>query len=289
MRASLLRRSVRDKEELRNIYLCRGKATTIIKYLCGYRSVVADIDGALRAWGLNAKESKVYLTLLEFGEATATRLSESSGINRTTMYDLLFGLGRKGIVGAVRKGHILFFHASPPETLVSSFAKRLERVREAVPELKARMSIIGKRPTVDFYEGRGGLLRIYQDILATGKPVVSYGSFAISERASKHVTQDYRKQRIARNISTKVITDRSITKIPLFNDKKYHRLTEIYIDDSFKSFPTWLYVYGDKVAVISREKERVFGFIIESKSLAQAERFIFKRMILGARKYVPRA
>ncbi len=250
---------------------------------------MADIDGALRAWGLNAKESKVYLTLLEFGEATATRLSESSGINRTTMYDLLFGLGRKGIVGAVRKGHILFFHASPPETLVSSFAKRLERVREAVPELKARMSIIGKRPTVDFYEGRGGLLRIYQDILATGKPVVSYGSFAISERASKHVTQDYRKQRIARNISTKVITDRSITKIPLFNDKKYHRLTEIYIDDSFKSFPTWLYVYGDKVAVISREKERVFGFIIESKSLAQAERFIFKRMILGARKYVPRA
>ena len=48
----------------------------------------------LQKIGLNLNEAKIYLALLELGEAQAGKISKESQINRTTTYDGLERLKR---------------------------------------------------------------------------------------------------------------------------------------------------------------------------------------------------
>ena len=53
------------------------------------------------ALGLSNIEAKVYLSLLELGNAVANKVAEKSGIHRRTVYDALETLIEKGLVSFV--------------------------------------------------------------------------------------------------------------------------------------------------------------------------------------------
>jgi len=246
--------------------------------------MMTDLVRALEAYGLNEKEAKTYLALLELGSATAARLSEVTGINRTTLYDLLGVLAQKGAVGSAKESAILHFHATPPETLLVLLRRKTDAFRKSVPQLKARMSLLGKRPRIEFYEGTKGIEIFYNDLLDTGAVILGYGSFAIVEKVAKYITQNYRKERIARGIPTVNVTDASILRIPLIRDAKYRKLTAFHIDPALAKMPAWTYIYGGKIAVLSCTKDQPFGFSIESPALVAKERHVFELLLKKARK-----
>ena len=55
-----------------------------------------DIQEALRNFGLNDKEARVYVALLELGQTTAYAIAERSGLKRPTVYVILDDLRQKG-------------------------------------------------------------------------------------------------------------------------------------------------------------------------------------------------
>ncbi len=249
---------------------------------------MGSLDAVLCECGLSRKEASVYIALLELGYSTAARISKATGINRTTLYDVLAGLSRKGAAGVMRRGRALHFHATHPDALVDALRKRAEMLRRAVPALKARMNIAGAGPALEYYEGGNGIDAIYQRLLAEKKHVYGYGSFAIIERIAKYRTQDYRKRRVELGIPTTVVTDSSIEYLPLLRDARYRKLTNIFISPVLRVMPAWTYIVGTKVAVISCGKGRVAGFVIDDPAMAAKEHCVFKMLQQRASKLRPR-
>lgn len=241
------------------------------------------VQSALRELGLSSKESLVYCALLELGQTPVLRLSEVTMINRTTLYDLLKSLVQKGLAGFSKNGRRFTFHASPPDILLESFAKKTEQCRRILPELKAKMSSIGKRPTVEFYEGSRGIDTVYEDILESRKTVLQYGSFSITQKTEKYNALQFRKQRILRKIPTVAVTDKSILTIPEISRPEYRKLTTLFINDALAKMPTWTYVYGTKISVMSIKKKHLFGFVIDDPALAKKERQIFDDLVKRSR------
>ena len=55
-------------------------------------------ESVLQNFGLTDAEVKVYITLLQLGESTASEISKKTGANRTFTYDRLKKLGDMGLV-----------------------------------------------------------------------------------------------------------------------------------------------------------------------------------------------
>ncbi len=251
------------------------KARIVFIFSALFTCIMKKLKEALIEYGLAEKEAAAYLALLQLGEATAVRLAEVTNINRTTLYDILKALKQKGLAGQARKGAVTFFHASHPDFMLENLKKRTDSLQGIIPSLNALIGAVGRRPTIEFYEGGKGLDAIYQDILRAGKPIFGYGSFEIIEKTAHFRTLDYRKQRILRNIPTSVVTDSSIKRLSLLKEKKYREITTIRIAPSMRRMPSWTYVYGSKVAIVCCEKENLFGFLIDSPVLAAKERQVF--------------
>jgi len=61
------------------------------------------LQKALEQFGLNKKQAKVYLAVLELGSATVNIISNKSGIARSSCYDILNSLIKKGIASSFKK------------------------------------------------------------------------------------------------------------------------------------------------------------------------------------------
>ena len=86
------------------------------------------VNTALEDFGLSNKEIKVYLAALEMGTATANELSKKSGLNRSTVYDLLKALVEKGISSTVIKNNASYFEVVEPERLVSILEEKKKKI-----------------------------------------------------------------------------------------------------------------------------------------------------------------
>lgn len=85
------------------------------------------IEMELRKLGLKEKESKVYLTNLEFGITTPKQISEILKIPRATVYEILKSLKNKGLVEEIKiKGKKKFLAKSPGELLAILRLKKRE-------------------------------------------------------------------------------------------------------------------------------------------------------------------
>ena len=240
---------------------------------------MSEIETALEPWGLSVKEVKIYLALLELGEVTTVRLSERTGINRTTLYDILDALIKKGVAGSTVKENVNYFYAAKPEVLINLLREKQDSLQNVLPLLRERAGIIGKRPKIEFYEGPKGIDAVHQDVLSTAKSIQAYGSYAITRKAAKYQALDFRKKRSKLKIPITAITDESAAEIEMLQEKEYRKLTKIYIDTALSEMPTWTYIYENKVATLLFEKEQFFGFIIESPSIVGKEKFLFNKLL----------
>ena len=64
-------------------------------------NIMEDRLEILEEIGLSKNEAKIYLTLLDLGSATASKIADTSKMHRTTVYDALDRLVQKGIVSHI--------------------------------------------------------------------------------------------------------------------------------------------------------------------------------------------
>ena len=63
----------------------------------------------LEKTGFSDKEALVYLTLLELGGASPSKIAEYAELNRTTVYKILLNLSVRGLINEIEKRNKLFY------------------------------------------------------------------------------------------------------------------------------------------------------------------------------------
>lgn len=90
----------------------------------------------LEKYGLSHNEAKVYLTLLSLGSAMAGKISKEAMIDRTSCYDALKKLLKKGLVSYAVEANRKMFKAISPDRLVGFLKEKEEEINEIMPQLK---------------------------------------------------------------------------------------------------------------------------------------------------------
>ena len=127
--------------------------------------------------GFSKNEAKVYVSLLETGPASATKVAEVSGIHRVNVYDAIEKLKERGLVGFLQNNGKRVFQASSPDTLLS-IPKNMEmKIKNLLPELQLKTQLSPQKSEVGVFSGsdffRNKMLEfldVKKDILAFGIP-----------------------------------------------------------------------------------------------------------------------
>lgn len=224
-----------------------------------------DIKKTLSELGLNKTKADVYLAALELGSGTAQQIADKLGIPRTTVHEILQQLVNKGLVSFVSKGRKRTYNADPPAKLKSLIKEQENKLDEIMPELKLLFNVASVKPKVRFFEGLEGVKAVFKDTLTTKNKVLK-GILSMEDLyqiPGKKFMDEYVRQRIVDGIKLQVIRSeqKEVEEIWPSSSKENRELR--YSPKNFV-FPMTVYLYDNKVTLISTKKEN-FGMIIESE------------------------
>jgi len=236
-------------------------------------------EEALRKFGLSDREIKMYLALLELGEALASKIAEKTNTPRTLSYDILENLLKKGLVSYVIKSNKKYFSAFDPNNLIGVLKNQTEEkerlVKEALPELLALKSKkLEEKAKVEVYEGKEGVKTVFNDVLRVGKEFLCFGSTGISPELIPYELSRFHKERIKRKISWRVIYNDDKPGRKRGQETSKWKYTQIrYME---KTSPTTTYCYGNKVAIVLWIKEKLLAIMIEDEVIANSFKEFFE-------------
>lgn len=230
------------------------------------------------------KESKVYKALLELDSAIAADIAKKADLNRTTAYDILGILIKRGLVSKYKKGSSTFFHAQEPKRLLEYLdrekeeqVKRIEaqkqRVTDFLPELISLQNPLSTKPKVQFFEGEKGIREAYEDTLTAKQGILAYTNVATMLEAMPHFFPEYFTRRTKAKVPIKAILVQNQASFDRAKvDKEELRETRFFVDPE-KTFSPEIKIYNNKMVIASWNEK--MAVMIESKELVDLQRVVF--------------
>ncbi|HYV33883.1 MAG TPA: helix-turn-helix domain-containing protein [Candidatus Limnocylindria bacterium] len=241
-----------------------------------------EINRVLNQLGFSQNETKVYLSALELGVASAQDIAKQAEIKRSTAYFVLGYLVDRGVVGRTLVRGKMRFVAEPPDKLLNMSRDVEARIKKVLPELEAIYNKKETKPKITFFEGKVAVQNVYDDTLRE-KPaeILEWNTNAYFEYPN--ADPNYIVKRTALGIRAKRIAGKGSkwdTKHK-YLDKKEISETVIVPKEIF-----WpeieVDIYNNKVAFMNYAEN--MSVIIESKAIADAMRQAYALSWEGAKK-----
>jgi sugar-specific transcriptional regulator TrmB len=132
------------------------------------------ITQKLQDIGLSEVESKLYLSSLELGATTILNLAKSSGIKRTTIYNVIDKLVDKGIFEIQIDGWKKLYSASSPQNLQSLIQKNYQNLLSIIPQLEDISSKNKEEVYLKSHKGKENINNLYKKIINQLQPDTEY-------------------------------------------------------------------------------------------------------------------
>ncbi|MBI5411717.1 hypothetical protein HZA43_00910 [Candidatus Peregrinibacteria bacterium] len=242
--------------------------------------------------GLTPEESKVYLAVLELGGSFVSAIARRAHVNRATCYHTLGNLVEKGLVSSYTKGKLLHFTAEALDKKLTQMAEeRLERTKNLIPELLSISNTLAFKPKIRFYEGLEGIKTIFEDTLSAEHEILAYTNLQQVTSLFPDFFRHYCREKVKRGTKTRYIstaTDECVDLIDAFYPKQYdpNLLEILMVNKAQFLFQNEIAIYGNKVAVMSLNREELIGLMVESTTFAQSMKAVFDLAWLGATAFV---
>jgi len=249
------------------------------------------ITNDLEKLGFTPEEVRVYISLLEIGGGFVSSIARKAQTHRVTTYNTLENLQKKGYVRVTKKSGIRFYYVVNPRVILNQIEDTYNTAKTLIPELIELQNTSLFKPKIQFFEGEEGIKTIFTDILDGEGEVLGYTNFQVAYEVMEDFLREYSKKALDLKKKHRLLCP---------NDG-YHRefipsnlaqrmdagLLEIFaVNPTQFSFKNLQYIYGDKVATVSIERDEMIGVIIESKTNAETNRSIFNLAWLGATSFV---
>jgi HTH-type transcriptional regulator, sugar sensing transcriptional regulator len=235
------------------------------------------LEKELEKYGLNDKEAKVYLGLLELGEGSIQDIGKKSGVGRTTVYYIIEGLKQRGLVSEIKKKSKTVFFAEDPRKLEEELDEKKDNLKKIIPELLSITNILDKKPKIRYFEGEEGIKEVYKDTLNfPDRETLAWASQDYSKYFdSSFLWNEYLPKRIKKRIWQRTIApDTKEVRSFADQDEKHLRKTKLVSPEKFP-FDVEINLYaGSRIGVMSfRDK---IGMIIESEGIYKTLKSIFE-------------
>lgn len=238
--------------------------------------------------GIIKSAQKIYISLLQDGDATALLLSRRTGITRPSVYDQIKELKTLGLVAERNIEGKTYFSASDIKQLDNLLAEKMERVETGRKTLDELISTFTKtqttQPKIRFFEGKDGARQLLKDILWYDEMtlLIFWPYQEMLDMLGEDFLQWFNERRIRRKIKVRTIWPfREIKRSKhVFSDNDAY-VTRRYAKED-QSFSMGYLIYENKTAFISSAKE-AFGFIVESKEFSDLMKMQFEAIFASVK------
>ncbi len=235
------------------------------------------------AWlGLNAKEAKFYLFLIEKGSMTAAQLAKELKESRTNVYTILERLAGDKLVVIDDTTAPRTYAPASPDKLKALITTRQMELRQAnvalnsvLPELISQYNLGQHTPGVVYLEGINGYKKSLTDMAASKQVVSILASDVTSKnKEAREALEVYAHARKKPNHSLILFSSEVENEINIknFNDKGY----EVRFWDG-QPHEGEVAIYDDKIAFTVYQPSLVVT-IITNQILAATFNIIFKHL-----------
>ena len=233
---------------------------------------------ALQNFEMDETEAKIYLALLSLLDAPVSLVARKAGVKRTTAYNALEDLRKKGLASSYREKGVLRFVAENPKNLEKIWQEKMSILEEILPKLIKLQESTRTRPKVSYFEGKKGVKILVQMYLEDNKEKIlrTLGSYSelkkIIGRRLK-LTQK-RIQKGIRHFALRAKNEiKDFRKDFLQNQLK--ELREVRFLPENLEISGFLLIWDNYTGFISG-KEEYYGILIESDHFANLMKQIFE-------------
>ena len=227
--------------------------------------------------GLGEREAKVYLAILELGEATIAQITKKSQIKRSTVYDMLEILKEKRLINQSRHKTRPVFFAENPQKMIDSLEERKKGLEDVMPQLISMMNLLEKKPRISYFEGIESVKEIFEDTLKyPDSEILTWMPYPYLNLGEDFFWKYYNPKRVEKKIWMRVLApDAEANREAAQKMQKYIVATQFISNKVFSEFDIEIKIYGKtKVGIISYAED--LGIIIESKKIHAGFRAIFE-------------
>ena len=129
----------------------------------------------LKKLGLSSTEAKVYIAMLELGEATTTRISQKAQLKRSTAYSAIDALRESGLITRSKRNKRFVYYIENPSEVVRVAEEKVEIAEKILPSLLSIANLVDKKPQLAYYEGVDGIKNMYKKSLTSpGTPMFGW-------------------------------------------------------------------------------------------------------------------
>jgi sugar-specific transcriptional regulator TrmB len=243
-----------------------------------------NLSQQLQRIGFSDKEAKVYLTLIQLGSQPASTIAEKSKINRTTCYDIIESLIKKGIVSSNKSEGRTHYQALPPHLLSHYLDREKEEVLKSIENKKKWAEALApqissleykgtNKPKVVFFEGKKGMRQAYEDTLTSSETIRAFANVESMHKTLPNFFPEYYQRRaIEKKISIRAIMpDNEASKDRASKDASEKRESALVSKEDYDFSPE-VNIYDNKLLIVSWQEE--MAVLIESEEIAE----LFKKM-----------
>lgn len=232
------------------------------------------LEKTLESFGLNLKESAVYLASLELGSAVVQKIARQNGLPRPTVYGILEDLAAKGLVSSFEKRGVKHYTAEDPEKLIELAKEKVRALEQALPQLRALYKTVETRPLVRFFQGKDGMKAVLEEVLKDRQNFM-----AISSADDLFtVLEDYFPKFVERRVKLKIANRVILRDSPKARERKalgQKELRQVRLIAPSYEFHGMKMIFGRKVAFFTFNQALV-TVVVESAEVARLEQAEFE-------------
>lgn len=232
-----------------------------------------ELEKVLENFGLNEKQAKVYLALLQLGQAGVTDIAEMAGTKRPTTYLILEELRLMSLATKLPGKESVVYIPESPEKILEEQTHREALIKNKLAELLAMYNTKSEKPKVKFFQGEKAVRELY-DIILKENQIDLYGSIgAIDEKLPglAVVVSDLIKKRRIKARELLQADEKSLT----YAGRELPPDHQIKIINKQNLFPTDNIIYGNKIAIFSYKAEPS-AVVIESDDVVTTYKSMFE-------------
>lgn len=228
--------------------------------------------------GLTEAEAIAYTFLVQNSPIAPPRLSELINESRTNTYKLLESLEELGLAQKDESDKKIKYWAKNPNALLQRVKDKQEEAELSAKKLQSSLPSLvndflkhNEQPGVRFFQGKEGIKQVYEDVLENCEEVLVIRSPQDNKFLPEDFYNEYQDRRARLGIKTQIITSKISTKQ---KDLLLGKSRTVISKEQYNA-PVEYDIYGDKVAILSFDKEAV-GMIIESPQIAKSMKQLFE-------------
>lgn len=233
---------------------------------------------ALKMLGFSEDEIKILSYLFLKGKGTAQEISRETAISFSTAHYVLSSLARRDLIKGTPGEEEIF--EIPSKEGFFQWVDEQKKANEAIYE-KAKLDIHSFltareeeswKPEIQYYEGKEGILEIYEDLVTTGADVHSWLDIKRIYKAIGDHLYTYIEDRQKRGIESNSIMPEN--EMNISHDHKHEKRSAKIVEGL--DINGEIRIYGDKVAIITFDGEKPVGIVLKGDIISNLFMGIFK-------------